>query len=101
MKKNKYQEIRTIDVEKLWRLCVHYGWYDSKCSDAVPFLELRNHLIEMVDGKNMTTNALVEVSEDILRHTDYFGWVKSGEDPVEVTAGKLLKITSTRIVRKD
>ncbi len=64
MAKIKIIERRTISANALMEVCIGHGWYTGGTVD-----EYEHLLYKFGEGRNITTDALVEIAEDIIAHS--------------------------------
>ena len=60
----QYKEVRLLGAEALRRLCIDNNWYTM--GDNEEYAEL----LRMASSKNLTTDEIVEIVEDIIDHSD-------------------------------
>lgn len=61
-----YREIRKIHADSLRNLCIAENWYTKGDNEAYKHL-----LLDLADRKrNITTDDIVEIAQDIMEHSD-------------------------------
>ena len=60
----QYKEVRLLGAEALRRLCIDNNWYTMGDNDEYA------ELLRMASSKNLTTDEIVEIVEDIIDHSD-------------------------------
>lgn len=60
-----YKEVRKIDADKIRSLCISKDWFTNGTNEEYAVL-----LAYGFDGKEITTDELVEMAELILEHSD-------------------------------
>lgn len=60
-----YKEVRTISADRLRKLCIDHDWYTRGDNE-----EYRHLLLDMAgDKENITTDDIVEIASDIIKHS--------------------------------
>ena len=64
--KKRYTEVRIIFADDLRNLCITKGWYTRGADKEY------SHMLHVLaaEGKNITTEDIVEIAEDIMEHSD-------------------------------
>lgn len=60
----KFTETRTLSMSDLRNLCIKNNWYTNGNNDEY------NELLTSVKNKNITTNDIIDIANDIINHSD-------------------------------
>lgn len=63
MEKYGYKEVRRLYSDALRRLCITMNWYTEGSCDEYA------NLLNMCDKENITTDDIVEIAADIMKHS--------------------------------
>lgn len=86
MEKCRYKEVRILHSDKLRSLCISMNWYtEGSCDEYV-------NLLNMCDKENITTDDIVEIAVDIMKHSS-----DSTERPLTSYAFEVARICVTFI----
>lgn len=86
MKKYGYKEVRILHSDKLRSLCISMNWYtEGSCDEYV-------NLLNMCDKENITTDDIVAIATDIMKHSS-----DRAERPLTSYAFEVARICSTFI----
>ncbi len=82
-----YKEVRTMHKDDLRALCIRKEWYTNGTNeDYIP-------LLESVENKNITTDDIVEIAQNIIDHSN----LKLNDETFEMVCFELFDICYTFI----
>lgn len=65
MSKYGYREVRFLSAARLRSVCIEKNWYTFGTNEEYTHL-----LFDLANGRNLTTDDIVEIAMDIMEHSD-------------------------------